>query len=126
MVYSNIRMVLKQFFNQFNLELQRLSLKLSQAISILQIFENFMFIQSINLSGRSIFFSLVPSFIFSLENHLTDEIFDQLIQLPLDHLKTLNLSKNHFTSLGIRRLFEQKSMVCYHFHSILTKSFLNI
>ena len=54
-IYSNIRVVLKQFFDQFELELQRLSLKLSQAISILQIFEHFMFIQSINLSGRSIF-----------------------------------------------------------------------
>ncbi len=51
-VYSNIRLILKQFFDKFELSLQRLSLKLEQAISILKIFENFMFIYSINLSGK--------------------------------------------------------------------------
>ena len=50
--YSNIRSILKQFFNKFELSLQRLSLKLEQAISILKVFENFMFIYSINLSGK--------------------------------------------------------------------------
>jgi hypothetical protein len=46
-----------------------------------------------------------------LENNLTDDIFDQLERLTLDQLKTLNLSKNKFTSNGIRKLFEQKTMV---------------
>ena len=50
--YSNIRLILKQFFDKFELSLQRLSLKLEQAISILKVFENFMFIYSINLSGH--------------------------------------------------------------------------
>ncbi|CAF4444895.1 unnamed protein product [Adineta steineri] len=53
-----------------------------------------MFIYSINLS----------------ENQLTDEILDQLEKLTLDQLKSLNLSKNKFTSNGIRKLFEQKIM----------------
>ncbi|CAF2157926.1 unnamed protein product [Rotaria magnacalcarata] len=92
--YSNIRSALKMFFDKFELSLQRLSLRLEQTICILQVFENFMFIYSINLS----------------ENSLTDGIFDQLGKLCLDHLKSLNLSKNKFTSNGIRKLFEQKSM----------------
>lgn len=53
-VYSNIRLILKQFFDKFELSLQRLSLKVEQAISILKVFENFMFIYSINLSGNSV------------------------------------------------------------------------
>lgn len=60
-VYSNIRLILKQFFDKFELLLQRLSLKFEQAISILKVFENFMFIYSINLSGNRttyIYFSL--------------------------------------------------------------------
>ncbi|CAF0970998.1 unnamed protein product, partial [Adineta ricciae] len=92
--YSNIRTALKQFFDKFELSLQRLSLRLQQTICILQVFENFMFIHSINLS----------------ENNLTDGIFDQLAKLCLDQLKILNLSQNKFTSNGIRKLFEQKSM----------------
>ncbi|CAF4073803.1 unnamed protein product [Rotaria sp. Silwood2] len=92
--YSNIRSALKIFFDKFELSLQRLSLKLDQAICILQVFENFMFIYSINLS----------------ENNLTDGIFDQLGKLCLDQLKSLNLSRNKFTSNGIRKLFEQKMM----------------
>jgi hypothetical protein len=44
-VYSNIRSVLKQFFDKYELSLQ-------QAISILKVFENCMFIYSINLSGN--------------------------------------------------------------------------
>ena len=51
-VYSNIRSVLKQFFDKYELSLQRLSLKCEQAISILKVFENCMFIYSINLSGN--------------------------------------------------------------------------
>jgi hypothetical protein len=51
-VYSNIRSVLKQFFDKYELSLQRLSLKSEQTISILKVFENFMFIYSINLSGN--------------------------------------------------------------------------
>lgn len=62
-VYSNIRVVLKQFFDQFELSLQRLSLKLSQAISIFKVFENFMFIHTINLSGNSIRLAFLPSII---------------------------------------------------------------
>jgi hypothetical protein len=50
--YSNIRLILKQFFDKFELSLQRLSLKFEQARSILKVFENFMFIYSINLSGN--------------------------------------------------------------------------
>ena len=50
-IYSNIRSALKMFFDKFELSLQRLSLKLEQALCILKIFENFMFIYSINLSG---------------------------------------------------------------------------
>ncbi|CAF3606260.1 unnamed protein product [Rotaria sordida] len=92
--YSNIRSALKMFFDKFELSLQRLSLKLEQAICILQVFENFMFIYSINLS----------------ENNLTDGIFDQLGKLCLDQLKSLNISRNKFTSNGIRKLFEQKVM----------------
>ncbi|CAF4627766.1 unnamed protein product [Rotaria sp. Silwood1] len=92
--YSNIRSALKIFFDKFELSLQRLSLKLEQAICILQVFENFMFIYSINLS----------------ENNLTDGIFDQLGKLCLDQLKSLNLSRNKFTSNGIRKLFEEKLM----------------
>ncbi|CAF0957106.1 unnamed protein product [Rotaria sordida] len=76
-VYSNIRSILKIFFDKFELSLQRLSLKLEQAISILKVFENFMFIYSIDLS---------------------------------DQLKSLNLSKNKFTSNGIGKLFEEKTM----------------
>jgi len=53
--YSNIRLVLKKFFDKFELSLQRLSLKLEQAVSILNVFENFMFIYSINLSGNLLF-----------------------------------------------------------------------
>jgi len=53
--YSNIRLILKQFFDKFELLLQRLSLRLNQAISILKVFENFMFIYSINLSGNQTF-----------------------------------------------------------------------
>jgi hypothetical protein len=63
--YSNIRLVLKQFFDKFELSLQRLSLRLEQAISILKVFENFMFIYSINLSGK-FFFSFKSSFLFFL------------------------------------------------------------
>ncbi|CAF0720580.1 unnamed protein product [Adineta steineri] len=92
--YSNIRSALKLFFDKFELSLQRLSLRLEQTICILQVFENFMFIYSINLS----------------ENNLTDGIFDQLGKLSLDQLKSLNLSQNKFTSNGIRKLFEQKTM----------------
>ncbi|UJR28918.1 hypothetical protein I4U23_010136 [Adineta vaga] len=92
--YSNIRSALKQFFDKFDLSLQRLSLRLEQTICILKVFENFMFIYSINLS----------------ENNLTDGIFDQLGKLCLDQLKTLNLSQNKFTSNGIRKLFEQQTM----------------
>lgn len=33
------------------------------------------------------------------------------MKLSLDQLKSLNLSKNKFTSNGIRKLFEQKFMV---------------
>ncbi|CAF3427769.1 unnamed protein product [Rotaria sp. Silwood1] len=44
------------------------------------------------------------------ENNLTDEIFDQLSKLTLDQLKSLNLSKNKFTSNGIGKLFEEKTM----------------
>lgn len=51
--YSNIRSALKQFFDKFELTLQRLSLRLEQTICILQVFENFMFIYAINLAGRS-------------------------------------------------------------------------
>ena len=47
-------------------------------------------------------------FFFSSENNLTDEIFDQLEKLTLNHLKSLNLSKNKFTSNGIRKFFEEK------------------
>lgn len=50
--YSNIRSALKMFFDKFELSLQRLSLRLEQAMNILQVFENFMFIYSINLSGN--------------------------------------------------------------------------
>ena len=92
--YSNIRSALKMFFDKFELSLQRLSLRLEQAICILQVFENFMFIYSINLS----------------ENNLTDGIFDQFNKLSLDQLKSLNLSRNKFTSNGLRKLFEQKTM----------------
>jgi hypothetical protein len=49
--YSNIRSALKLYFDKFELSLQRLSLRLEQAICILQVFENFMFIYSINISG---------------------------------------------------------------------------
>ncbi|CAF0877805.1 unnamed protein product [Rotaria sp. Silwood1] len=76
-VYSNIRTILKMFFDKFELSLQRLSLRLEQAI----------------------------------KNNLTDEIFDQLSKLTLDQLKSLNLSKNKFTSNGIGKLFEEKTMV---------------
>ncbi|CAF0793498.1 unnamed protein product [Adineta ricciae] len=93
-VYSNIRLVLKKFFDKFELSLARLSLKVDQTINILKVFENFMFIYSINLS----------------ENHLTDEIVHQLEKLTLNQTKSLNLSKNKLTSNGIRRLFEQKTM----------------
>ncbi len=48
---------------------------------------------------------------FFKENNLTDGIFDQLGKLSLDQLKSLNLSRNKFTSNGIRKLFEQKIMV---------------
>ncbi|CAF0761948.1 unnamed protein product [Adineta steineri] len=44
------------------------------------------------------------------KNNLTDGIFDQLGKLSLDQLKSLNLSQNKFTSNGIRKLFEQKTM----------------
>ncbi|CAF2600649.1 unnamed protein product [Rotaria sp. Silwood2] len=58
--YSNIRSILKMFFDKFELSLQRLSLRLEQAISILKVFENFMFIYSIDLSGnQSILFLIV-------------------------------------------------------------------
>jgi len=57
-----------------------------------------------------LFFELLEKKSF-LENNLTDDIFDQLERLTLDQLKTLNLSKNKFTSNGIRKLFEQKTMV---------------
>jgi hypothetical protein len=50
--YSNIRSALKIFFDKFELSLQRLSLRLEQAICILKVFENFMIIYSINLSGK--------------------------------------------------------------------------
>ena len=43
---------MKMFFEKFELSLQRLSLRLEQAICILQVFENFMFIYAINLSGN--------------------------------------------------------------------------
>jgi hypothetical protein len=103
------------FFDKFELSLQRLSLRLEQAICILQVFENFMFIYSINLSGNSSNFALGKKpnsliFLFK-ENNLTDGIFDQLNKLSLDQLKSLNLSRNKFTSNGLRKLFEQKSMV---------------
>ncbi|CAF4133428.1 unnamed protein product, partial [Rotaria sordida] len=35
---------------------------------------------------------------------------DQLNKLTLDQLKSLNLSKNKFTSNGIGKLFEEKTM----------------
>jgi hypothetical protein len=55
--------------------------------------------------------------LFSLqENNLTDEIFEQLGKLTLDQVKTLNLSKNKFSSNGIRILFEQKSLVKINFN----------
>ena len=60
--YSNIRSSLKLFFDKFELSLQRLSLRLEQTICILQVFENFMFIYSINLSGN--FYSSFYCFIF--------------------------------------------------------------
>jgi len=62
-VYSNIRLILKQYFDKFELSLQRLSLKSKQAISILKVFENFMFIYSINLSGK-FFFAFKSLFLF--------------------------------------------------------------
>jgi hypothetical protein len=68
-VYSNIRLILKQFFDKYELSLQRLSLKFQQAISILKVFENFMFIYSINLSGNQsydvVFFFVFYSFYYS-------------------------------------------------------------
>jgi len=110
--YSNIRSALKLFFDKFELSLQRLSLRLEQAICILQVFENFMFIYSINLSGNSYWSYFTNFFCFNFqENNLTDGIFDQLGKLSLDQLKSLNLSRNKFTSNGIRKLFEQKMMV---------------
>jgi hypothetical protein len=55
--------------------------------------------------------------LFSLqENNLTDGIFEQLGKLTLDQVKTLNLSKNKFSSNGIRILFEQKSLVKINFN----------
>jgi hypothetical protein len=109
--YSNIRSALKIFFDKFELSLQRLSLRLEQAICILQVFENFMFIYSINLSGNSSFLQNSFFIVFVKENNLTDGIFDQLSKLSLDQLKFFNLSRNKFTSNGIRKLFEQKIMV---------------
>ena len=110
--YSNIRSALKLYFDKFELSLQRLSLRLEQAICILQVFENFMFIYSINLSGIDYLNLIKNSWIFFFkENNLTDGIFDQLGKLSLDQLKSLNLSRNKFTSNGIRKLFEQKIMV---------------
>lgn len=50
--YSNVRSALKLYFDKFELSLQRLSLRLEQANCILKVFENFMFIYSINLSGK--------------------------------------------------------------------------
>lgn len=69
-VYSNIRLVLKQFFDQFELSLERLSLKLSQAISILKIFENYLFIHTINLSGT------LP---FDLHSHIHLHLLQRII-----------------------------------------------
>lgn len=115
--YSNIRSALKTFFEKFELSLQRFSLRLDQAKCILQVFEHFMFIYSINLAGK-IFRNKEKTFLFvilSIENNLTDGIFEQLSKLSLDHLKSLNLSKNKLTSNGIRKLFEEKSMVKFNF-----------
>lgn len=103
------------FFDKFELSLQRLSLRLEQAICILKVFENFMFIYAINLSGKpfiSSFSSSTELFSFLVEeNNLTDGIFDQLSKLNLDQLKSLNLARNKFTSTGLRKLFEQNAMV---------------
>ena len=112
--YSNIRSALKLFFDKFELSLQRLSLRLEQAICILKGFENFMFIYAINLSGnvkRQLRSLCYPSFFCHIENNLTDGIFEQLAKLSLDQLKSLNLARNKFTSNGIRKLFDQKLMV---------------
>jgi len=51
-LYSNIRLVLKLFFDKHHLAFQRLSLPANQMKFLLNIFENFMFIYSINLSGN--------------------------------------------------------------------------